>query len=294
MLTAEFTPITLAGRSLYQEYFQRTPERAADYTFTNLWAWAHEFGLEWALRHDLCWLRQTRRVDSPCSWAPVGDWSTLDVTLPEFAPGATFVRVPESLCASLRSALGEQAVIEETPGQWEYVYATEALVQLNGPVLHKKRNHLNSFRKSYGDDYRELTPALLPQALELEAQWLAARGDEASKALRAENRAALRVLCHWDELPELRGGAMFNGDRMVAFCVGEALDQQTLVVHFEKALPDIRGAYQAVNWHFANTAGPEFIHINREQDGDDPGLRQAKRSYAPIRQLRKQTVRIVG
>lgn len=297
MLTTEFTPIDPAGRDMYLDLFARTPERAADYTFTNLWAWAVEFGLEWAVRDSLCWIRQMKRVERPTLWAPVGDWDGAEFAArAEFGPGVELVRVPESLCERLRGILGERLVVEDTPGQWEYVYETKSLIELSGNVLHKKRNHLNWFQKNYGEDFRELTVELLPQAQELERLWLEAQGEASSKALRAENRAAFRVLCQWDELSGLKGGALFAEGRMVAFCIGEALDEKTLVVHFEKALPGIRGAYQAINWHFARTvgAGQGFDFINREQDGDDPGLRQAKRGYAPVRQLRKNTVRVLG
>lgn len=79
---------------------------------------------------------------------------------------------------------------------------------------------------------------------------------------------------------------------MVAYTVGEALDDETLVVHFEKGRGDYRGVYQAINQQFVQYEGARFRLVNREQDLDDEGLRKAKQSYYPVDYLRKATVRI--
>ena len=74
---------------------------------------------------------------------------------------------------------------------------------------------------------------------------------------------------------------------MVAFAIGEALDPETLVVHFEKVQPDYRGVYQAINNAFVVHAGQGFSVINREQDMGEEGLRQAKETYNPVGFLKK-------
>ena len=50
---------------------------------------------------------------------------------------------------------------------------------------------------------------------------------------------------------------------------------------FEKANPDIRGLYQAINNEFIRHEFSEVEFINREEDMGLPGLRQAKESYNP-------------
>ena len=61
------------------------------------------------------------------------------------------------------------------------------------------------------------------------------------------------------------------------------LNDQMALIHIEKANPNVRGLYQAINNEFIRH---EFAHtefINREEDMGLPGLRQAKESYNPIR-----------
>ena len=110
---------------------------------------------------------------------------------------------------------------------------------------------------------------------------------------QAESDVVCSVLRNWDALPGLIGGALYAGEEMAAFAVGEPLDDQTIVVHFEKGRPEYRGVYQAINFCFAKYAAKNFVFINREQDADEEGLRQAKESYMPSGYLKKNTIRIV-
>jgi hypothetical protein len=57
-----------------------------------------------------------------------------------------------------------------------------------------------------------------------------------------------------------------------------------MVIHFERARRDVKGLYQLVNRAAAQAAvRGGFAFVNREEDLGDPGLRQAKASYDPVR-----------
>lgn len=62
----------------------------------------------------------------------------------------------------------------------------------------------------------------------------------------------------------------------------------------KRAAPGTAGVYQAINFCFAKYAAKNFVFINREQDADEEGLRQAKESYMPSGYLKKNTIRIVN
>ena len=175
----------------------------------------------------------------------------------------------------------------------KYLYTQEALSTLAGNKLHKKKNHVNGYMKTYGEDYRVLTGETMPQVLALQEDWCKWRECEKSASLLAESDVVCSVLRNWDVLPGLIGGALYAGDEMAAFAVGEPLDDQTIVVHFEKGRPEYRGVYQAINFCFAKYSAKNFVFINREQDAGEEGLRQAKESYSPSGYLKKNTIRIV-
>lgn len=296
MLTNTFSSIELQDLATYTPFWEQTPQRVADYTFTNLWGWGIHYALQWRIAHNLCWIRQ-KSLRNPAEeryWAPIGNWHAVDwASLPELTSGTVLHRVPEALCNLLQERLPGRVVVEETRGQWEYLYTVEALSTLAGNRLHKKKNHVNGYMKAYGEDYRELNSENMPQVLALQEDWCKWRECEKSPSLLAESDVIFSVLRQWDSLPHLIGGALFVENEMVAFAVGEPLDETTLVIHFEKGRPHFRGVYQAINFSFANRAGKGFSLINREQDADEEGLRQAKESYYPCGFLKKNMVRIL-
>ena len=61
-------------------------------------------------------------------------------------------------------------------------------------------------------------------------------------------------------------------------------------VGFEKAFPDVNGAYAMINREFSRMIAqkyPELQFLNREDDMGEPGLRKAKESYQPTCLLEK-------
>ena len=80
------------------------------------------------------------------------------------------------------------------------------------------------------------------------------------------------------------------GDKIAAVTLAEKLLPDTMVIHVEKANPDIPGLYQVINQEFLlhEAAGCSFV--NREQDLGIPGLRTSKMSYNPVRFVKKYTV----
>ena len=59
------------------------------------------------------------------------------------------------------------------------------------------------------------------------------------------------------------------------------MNDRMALIHIEKANPDIRGLYQAINNEFIRHEFSNVEFINREEDMGLPGLRQAEESYNP-------------
>ncbi len=301
MLENEFAPVELADYTKYLNIWEACPMKTADYTFINLWAWAEAYGLEWRIdANELIWIRQCAapgigQLDTPFLWAPLGDWNkidwkTLSTSELSMQEGSTWFRTPESLCLLLQEQCGEAVRLVESKAQWEYVYLQEELSTLPGNKFHKKRNHMNQFSKRYGIDYRPFTVDILPEVLDMQRTWCENRSCRTSPSLLAEGEALVNILINWEELPFLVGGALYDKDKMVAFSIGEAMRDDMLVVHFEKAFMDYRGSYQAINMLFSANAGKGFTYINREQDAGEPALHKAKQSYFPNHFLRKNMI----
>lgn len=288
-----FTPVSLDKRDEYYALWQATPRRSLDYTIANLWGWQEYYGLEWRFDGDLCWIRQTR--PQLIHWAPLGPWQEID--WPKALPATfreekrQFRRVPEELLAIWQKAMPSMVAAEEDRGQFEYLYSQEELANLPGNRFHKKRNHLNSYVKTYGEpQYQPITDKMVEDVLAVQDTWCQWHECDDSPSLMAENEAINRVLTHWDKFRNFYGGSLYVDGKMIAFSVGEKLDGETLGVHFEKGLNGYKGVYQAINCMFARHAGQGFKWINRAQDLDEEGLRQAKMTYMPAGFLKKYNV----
>ena len=97
------------------------------------------------------------------------------------------------------------------------------------------------------------------------------------------------MLRHFDELG-IKGGAIEMEGRICALTMGERLNPDTLVIHIEKAKAGIQGLYQAINQEFLRHEAGGLKFVNREQDLGVLGLRRAKKSYNPVRMIRKYRI----
>ena len=79
----------------------------------------------------------------------------------------------------------------------------------------------------------------------------------------------------------MKGGLLRANGEVVAFALGEQINEDTLVVHIEKAFSEVPGAYAVINQQFLIHESGGLKYVNREDDVVEPGLRKAKLSYHP-------------
>jgi hypothetical protein len=146
------------------------------------------------------------------------------------------------------------------------------------------------FMKEYGNRflYRELTQKDFPEAIKLMDRW--AEDKEKDQNLVGERLAVEKVFRNYSRLPETKVGGIFIDDVLEAFSFGDLLNPDTAVIHVEKANPEIRGLYAAINKLFLENEFPSVEFVNREEDLGIEGLRQAKLSYKPIKLVEKYTL----
>ncbi|MDR0516462.1 MAG: phosphatidylglycerol lysyltransferase domain-containing protein [Fibromonadaceae bacterium] len=167
--------------------------------------------------------------------------------------------------------------VQEDRNNFEYLYLRTELAELPGKNFQKKRNLVNAFAKIYIDaaEQKNLDKSTLKDALEILDKWKELKG-LSGDYLPAKEALELHV-----EL-ELNGLVFYINGNPVAYCQGEMLaGNEGFAVHFEKAIDEYKGIYQYINQEFAKSLPPSVIHINREQDLGDDGLRQAKMTYRP-------------
>jgi len=173
----------------------------------------------------------------------------------------------------------EQYAVEEDRDMFDYVYPSAALATLSGKKLHSKRNHVNRFVADHPDYACEmLTGASLEECLKVYDAWAEGRDENET---RGERESIIDAITMLEEL-EMCGILIRVDGQPVAFTVGERFRPDMAVIHIEKALPDVAGAFSIVNYRFAQYWNEQGVtYINREEDMGLDGLRQAKLSYKP-------------
>jgi hypothetical protein len=190
--------------------------------------------------------------------------------------------IGESALPRARGLLeAEGFAFAEDRDNFDYLYLRTDLAELPGKRYHKKRNLVNQFLSAYDHQEWPLTADLVPLALEVLDRWKEEKGEEGDYGSAREALERFREL-------GMEGALYFIDGKPAAWCLGEGLaGGKSFAVHFEKAAGGYKGVYQYMNQAFAAMLPPRYVHINREQDLGDLGLRQAKETYRPCGFVRK-------
>lgn len=175
---------------------------------------------------------------------------------------------------------GDKFEIIQDRDNADYIYTADKLCSLSGRKLSSKRNHINKFEKNGAWEFKEINDSNMNDAKSFISEFYIEKNDP---DLESESIAINEMFKYYEELGFI-GGLLYQNDKIVAFSAGTLLDEDVFDVHFEKAFPDVEGAYTMVNREFAKlvvSKHPNIVAFNREEDMGLEGLRRAKLSYHP-------------
>ncbi|TFG04999.1 MAG: DUF2156 domain-containing protein [Promethearchaeota archaeon] len=288
--------LEITDKELIGRYLRLYPPIISELTFTNLFIWRNYYYYQFIEYDDhlvifsVDYFRKRKKSLSARSntlfcLPPIGP--TPEKVIHEIFTSIADVeihRIPislsERICAERKSSYqGFKVLID--PDNWDYVYKREKLLTLAGRKLYRKRRWLNRFLEKYpAHEFHLFSEEWLEACLKLQIEWCDMTECRANEDLIAEQEAILEAFNHYSEL-DFRGGLILLDGKCIAYTLGEKLNEDTAVIHIEKALSEYDGAYQAINNSFVTKCCRDVNFINREQDLGDPGLRKAKQSYYP-------------
>lgn len=293
----EFQELTLEHKEMIDRYFQNGQYQNSECTFTNLFIWRDCYAVQWTVVDGLLIIKPGQSDES---WIlpPYGDYSTSDLKAVLLqvrdyfaAQGKPLVlrAVTESFAQVLKEKCPGMFDLEEERDLEDYLYDGDDLRQLKGRKYHSKRNHLSNFRKNYPDYvYEAVTSDILEeiwQYIELWCKQKACSG-HFGDGLICEKKAIREALDHFEQL-DFKGAVIRLNGQIEAFTMGEKINDNTVVIHVEKANGSINGLYGAINQEFLLHEWPDISFVNREEDTGDEGLRKAKLSYYPVELVKK-------
>ena len=285
----EFKTIDLAMKDEINSFLSRYPLEASEYTFTNIFAFsgAYDFRIS-ILDESLLILKNHAPASFFCPVGPLPDLDRLFDYLKNLGSKPFIERVPESFVKKYIEGNEKYSAIEERE-HFDYIHDVKELIELSGRRFHDKKNKVNKFRKEYEYEYIPMTSGLVKECIKFEDYWCEERDCEKDQGLSRERCAILKMLTKFDALG-LIGGVIRLDKKIAALTLAEAYLPDTLVIHVEKANPDIPGLYQIINQEFLMHEGGGYAFVNREQDLGIGGMRSAKMSYNPVKFIKKYRV----
>jgi hypothetical protein len=283
---AEAKPLELSDRPKVMDYLRRYPPLISEHTFTNLYVWRYHGPVRLVELGGALVFLELRAGERMAIGPPVGPMEPqklLDV-LHEVGVRSC-QRLPEQAAELWRQA-GLRVMLDRDNS--DYVHLRRDLAELKGRRYHRQKNLVNRCLAAYECSYVPITEDCLDELAEMVDRWFAERELADAQGLAHEYWAVREALDHFSEFG-LCGCAVRIRKRMQAFTIGERLNENTAVVHFEKAMPGYDGLYQLINKWFCERSLTEFEFVNREQDLGILGLRKAKESYSPHHMLDKYT-----
>ncbi len=296
--------IELSDKPLFDKYFEKFSPEISELTFTNLFIWRkyYDFLFTEIEKHLLIfsktyltkWKTPNSVKKNPIYFIPpIGPYpGEMILQLFREFENIEFHKVPESIVEYIKEEFpfgNERFTILEDRNNWDYVYNKQDLISLAGNKYRQKRRWLNKFIEQYNYEFSIITEEHIDKVRELQIEWCDMNECQRNEDLLEEQKAIDEALDNYFKL-NLKGCIICVDEKCVAYTLGEMLNNETAVIHIEKAHIDYEGSYQAINNLFLKNCFETAIFINREQDLGILGLRRAKESYKPHHMVKKSTI----
>lgn len=295
----KFHKVKLEDKALFDKYFRQRRYEGSESTFTNLYMWQDCYNIKWTVIDDfLCIKAKLEEMDyilPPYGATDQGIEKALDKLMEYFRennfPFMMRAISPE-MKETLESVYPGKFTFTEERDVFDYVYRAEDLINLAGRKYHRKRNHIKRFQKKYPEyQHVPLTKDLLDLCIINLKEWCLKKGCEEDESLLCERDATIKAFEAFDYLDYI-GSVIFIDGNVEAFTFGEAVNEDTVLIHVEKANSEINGIYQVINQEFLKNNWAQMKYVNREEDLGVEGLRKSKESYYPVKMLIKYKAEI--
>ena len=289
----DFRRLKLSQKEQYNTILMAESARGCEYSFANLFLWGRQ---QVAFLHGCVAYFSHFRGRSVYPF-PIGSGDkkavieALMVDAKERGIPLRITGMTDADREDLESWFPDQFRLRADRDSFDYVYAIDDLADLKGRKFQKKRNYYNRFCAAHPNyEVRELNACNLHQALHMVDTWYRVRmkADPDGDYL-LENIAMAKAFQNYHGLG-MEGIVLMEDGQVLAITMGSQLTPDTFDIHFEKALEEVDGAYNAVNCEFARYLRLKYTQIqflNREDDLGLEGLRKAKLSYNPHHMVQK-------
>jgi hypothetical protein len=294
----DFNEIAIHDKPLFDGFLDIYKPVVSELTFTNLFAWRRTYGFRYTIAGGLLCIIAVPENGDPFAMMPVGKvdkksfeeaYSALKQYFGQQGWRLIFKKIAYGEVPFFKDHISSEKCIVYDRDNSDYLYRTSDLISLKGKKYDGKRNHIKKFERQNEYEYLTLESKYIDKCVDIMDQWCKNRDCSCKDGENCERDANLQILNNFDTLGCTGAIVKVNG-AFEAFTIGEMLNDNTAVIHIEKAKGSIDGLYTFINQQFAKNAFSSAEYINREQDLGIEGLRRAKLSYHPVNMIDKYII----
>lgn len=298
-MTLNFKEITAKDMAVLSPYYSLRKNRTCDSVFLESFIWKDFYHVRYAIWEEraVLWLMENKgkyfsamplcsQEDLPDAFHAIESYFNEELGYP------LVINLADEAAVQCLNLPEDKYLVEEQIDSRDYLYEGDALRNLSGRKLHKKKNRVNAFMRQYEGryEYRRLACDSRDEVWKFLDHWRLQKGESVEEHLDFEVRGIHDILRNCCELNVHMGGIFIDG-HLEAFSIGSYNPIENMaVIHIEKANPEINGLYQVINQQFLCNEFPQASWVNREDDMGLEGLRKAKMSYNPADFARKYLV----
>lgn len=297
-----FKCLSLEDKEIIERYADRDKLESYEYLFSSLYMWRKLNNVKYAIINDALIIEKNEEGKGTFFAQPLG-YSKENLTelvdiLIERNTNFTdreylFGDVNESFIEDLKKYTGFKIEAAEDVNDSEYVYSTKDLIELKGKKYHGKKNHVNSFEKSYEYEIKTIdNEKVVKDCLTLLHRWHEEVAVTVDKEMLMEIDA-IKDLFGELHLFDLKSIAVYVDGELAGFAVGETVNGKTAVIHVERGETAYKGIYAFLNQKFLTESFADTEFVNRQEDTGNEGLRKSKQSYHPIKMVKKYLLKVV-
>ncbi len=297
----DFKCLSLEDKEIIEKYIDKNKLESYEYLFSSLYMWRKLNNVKYAVLDDVLIIEKNEEGKGTF-YAQLFGYNrdnltniidelikrNLNFTDRDFL----FGDVDEKFVEDLKKYTDFKIEDVEDIDDWEYIYNTKDLIELKGKKYHGKKNHINSFLKTYAYQIKTINDEnVKSDCMDLLHKWHEEVAVTVDKEMIMEIDAIKDLFgeLHFFDLDSI---AVYVDGDLAGFAVGERVNDKMAVIHVERGELAYKGIYAFLNKQFLaeNFSDTEFV--NRQEDTGNEGLRKAKQTYHPAKMVKKYLVKL--
>ncbi len=296
-----FKNLTIDDKEIIEKYVDKENLESYEYLFSSLYMWRKLNSVKYKIINNALVIEKNEEGKGTFYAQPFGYdkeklTELIDILIERNSNFTDrdflFGDVNEEFVNDLKKYTGFKIEEIEDVNDFEYVYSTNDLIELKGKKYHGKKNHFNSFNKSYSYEIKTIdNEKVIKDCLTLLHKW----HDEVAVTVDKEMLMEIDAIKDlFSELHyfDLKSIAVYVDGDLAGFAVGERVNDKMAVIHVERGEIAYKGVYAFLNRIFLTESFSDTEFVNRQEDTGNEGLRKAKQSYHPVKMVKKYLVKV--